>query len=767
MRSRRLWLPLVCILGLYLGTGITYSLVTPVFEAPDESHHVFYVKHLIDQRALPVQRADSRGMWHQEGSQPPLYYLLGALLVGRADLSDAQELTWRNPQANIGDPSNPGNKNVYIHPASQDYPWQGTALAVHVLRFLSLAMGGGAVVVIWGTVRLLFPRSCVLPPAVAAVAAFTPQFLFISASVSNDNAMTLLGAASVFVMLLLLRDAADEQGGARGRRGGWWVLGILLSLALVSKLSALVLLALASVVIALSAWYRRSWQFAWRAGVSVALPVVLISGWWYARNLVLYGEPTGLMAMWEVVGRRDDFGEDLAGEFRALRYSFWGLFGWFSVAMPTWVYTVLDVLSVLALGGLALKAARWVLSGSRRAAHCAFLNREPRWGAAYRPLAYTVLGLWLLALGVLLVRWTSLTPGTQGRLLFPALGGFALFFVLGLRAWFPDRARDTATVIVAASVLMLGAAAPWLWIAPSFRRPAELASLPDDAIALDIGFGPSVVLRGVGFTQDAVHAGGSLSVDLFWETSEAISGEDELMVALRLVDPLGSFVGVEDAFPGAGSLPASLWPVGSIVAGRQYVRVGSDVPAPLVARVVIDLYKQRSGQPIQRTGSSEPIIGRIRVVPRRIPRDPRGQALARLEWREDQHSRGPTGVRLAAGGLPERVAPGEAIAVDLTWTALSSPDRDYTVFIHLEDDKGSVYGYGDGAPRGGLYPTWAWVAGDVVDDTRELLADESTPPGRYYVRAGLYDGSGRLRAHTMDGARWPGDAVDLGTVEVR
>ena len=436
------------LLVLYLTLGTVYSIVTPVFEAPDESFHFFVVKHIVDYRALPVQRAETRGVWAQEGSQPPLYYLLGALLVGGIDLSDAETLLWRNPQANIGDPLNPGNKNVYVHPQEQDYPWRGTVWAVHVLRFLSLGLGAVTVVLAWCITGLIYPRPGLLALTVAATVALVPQFLFITASVNNDNAMTCLGALSLYLLLRRLREGTGDGGAA-----GWIPLGIVLGLALLSKLSALALVALSGLVIALVAWYHRSWRLAVRLALAVGLPALAVAGWWYVRNLALYGEPTGLTAMWEVVGRREDFGVDLWGEFRGLRQSFWGLFGWFSIVLPGWVYRVLDVFSVLALAGLLLDLSRWMQTGPFftgglwRGAWSSFRYRErthsdaPEWGAAYRPLSLALMAVWVGGVALSLIRWTSLTHGSQGRLLFPALVPIVLCFVLGLRAWFfPARA---------------------------------------------------------------------------------------------------------------------------------------------------------------------------------------------------------------------------------------------------------------------------------------------------------------------------------------
>ena len=59
------------------------------------------------------------------------------------------------------------------------------------------------------------------------------------------------------------------------------------------------------------------------------------------------------------------------------------------------------------------------------------------------------------------------------------------------------------------------------------------------------------------------------------------------------------------------------------------------------------------------------------------------------------------------------------------------------------------------------------VVREVIEDTHEVVVDAVAEPGRYHLRVGLYGSDGRVPAHRDDGTRWPGDAVDLGTVEVR
>ena len=78
-----------------------------------------------------------------------------------------------------------------------------------------------------------------------------------------------------------------------------------------------------------------------------------------------------------------------------------------------------------------------------------------------------------------------------------------------------------------------------------------------------------------------------------------------------------------------------------------------------------------------------------------------------------------------------------------------------------------VWGYGDGPPRGGNYPTWCWAKGEVVVDSHTLLVADEIPAGTYLIAVGLYDTGGRVVAFAEDGTRLANDAVILGTVEVR
>src|SRR3972149_2073100 len=93
------------ILAGYVILGAIYSLATPIFEASDEVSHYAVIQYVAEEARLPVQQPGVKTAWEQEGSQPPLYYLLMALATKWIDTRDANDRMYPNPHAAPGDPS--------------------------------------------------------------------------------------------------------------------------------------------------------------------------------------------------------------------------------------------------------------------------------------------------------------------------------------------------------------------------------------------------------------------------------------------------------------------------------------------------------------------------------------------------------------------------------------------------------------------------------------------------------------------------------------
>ena len=199
---------LLLILILFTALGALYSVVVPPFEASDELWHYPMVQYIADHWALPVQDPANVGPWRQEGSQPPLYYALAAAATFWIDTSDMDTVRHLNPHVDNGVATPDGNINLVVHRLTREaFPWRGTALAVHLVRLLSVLMGTAAVYLTYLIVREVLPDEPALALGAAAIHAFTPMFVFISGAVNNDNLVVPL---SSLALLMLLRLADRE-----------------------------------------------------------------------------------------------------------------------------------------------------------------------------------------------------------------------------------------------------------------------------------------------------------------------------------------------------------------------------------------------------------------------------------------------------------------------------------------------------------------------------------------------------------------------------
>ncbi len=331
----------------FLLLGGVYSVVTPVFEAPDEIQHYFHVKHIADGRGLPVLGVEGE-IYRQEGGQPSLYYLLGALTTFWIDTGDAESLLRYNPYVNLGVPSVEGNKNVILHTPSEHFPYRGTTLAVHLLRLLSLLFGALTVVTTYMLSLQAFSGNKTVALGGALLTAFNPKFIFTNASVNNDGLITALCSLGLLLSVLLAK-----RGPSRARRVG---LGVVLGLAAVSKLTGLGLAVVLFAVLLVLA-RRYSLREAVKAGVVILGLATVIAGWWYARNWFLYRDLTGMSMFFATLGAAPERAltpQTLIREFEGFRLSYWAVFGWYNVLVAQWLYRLFDLLVALGIVGLPL-----------------------------------------------------------------------------------------------------------------------------------------------------------------------------------------------------------------------------------------------------------------------------------------------------------------------------------------------------------------------------------------------------------------------------
>ncbi len=144
-----------------------------------------------------------------------------------------------------------------------------------------------------------------LSAGAAAIVAFNPQFLFMSGAVNNDVIAGLFGSILLWQGVIIIRD------GLTTRRSIF--LALAFGLALMAKFNLAFALPLIELALLISIWPKRDWRGFIKANVILLIGVAIIAGWWFVRNVQLYGEPTGVQRMNELWGGRDPRDEFLAG----------------------------------------------------------------------------------------------------------------------------------------------------------------------------------------------------------------------------------------------------------------------------------------------------------------------------------------------------------------------------------------------------------------------------------------------------------------------
>jgi len=127
-------------------------------------------------------------------------------------------------------------------------------------------------------------------------------------------------------------------------------------------------------------------------------------------------------------------------------------------------------------------------------------------------------------------------------------------------------------------------------------------------------------------------------------------------------------------------------------------------------------------------------------------------------------------VRLLGYGLtPDTLHSGGTLHLTLYWQALAKIEKDYTVFTHLIDEEGRIWGQKDNFPAGGMRPTSGWLVGEIVVDDYDIPLRGDTPPGEYTIEIGMYDliSGERLAAFDAGGKRLPDNRIPLTPVEVQ
>ena len=581
---------LALILLLYVALAAWYSLTIPLGEAPDEVPHFTYIRYLARHGHLPTTTEE------HEAFQPPLYYVLGTALTASIEDEAASPFAVQaNAHFDVSDPRAP--KNLLLHSAVENWPYRGWVLAWHLVRLLSIALGS---ITVWATYHLgraILPDQPFVALSMAALTAFTPQFLFMSAVVNNDNAATAFSALILWQMAVLLRSQTLPQVWKHSA-----LLGLLLGLGLLSKASIGALLPVVSLAIITSLRVRvftrqeRGWLLVSAPLLALGL-AALVSGWYFWHNWLLHGDPLGISFLLQINARRQGplTPEVLAWLFKGLFRSFW--LGWIGISFETGIYWLIGLACLVGASGFVV----WLLRRWR------ILDAATRW-------ALGLLGLHAALTLAALLQWTATVLGTdQGRLIYPLLPTVMLVLAGGWAWWARGRSRPWVLGGLALGLLCLAVLTPIRHIRPLYA-PAPAATEEDLAAATPLNVDwDGIRLLSYRLESDQVRPGEKLVLCLYWQALEP--QEQQVWALIQLVDEEGQFLMYLDGSPTAGRDTTDRWMPGQPLASCHLLPV-PDYGTPGEYHLTISLHPPGEQRWLLATGpNGEPLGERLLLPP--------------------------------------------------------------------------------------------------------------------------------------------------------
>jgi Dolichyl-phosphate-mannose-protein mannosyltransferase len=283
------WLLAIVLIG-YCALTLTYSLLTPAWEANDEPAHTANAEHILYNRSLyplefhseyPIPNRPGRMkqvLWF-ESHQPPLYYFL---LAGWQKLLGIPAF---NPYLLDKSSWEGGDPVGLIFSHDYDANQHSQAIILRKLRLLSIFIGLVTVLLCYRTANLAFDRQDIAVSA-AAFVAFLPKFNVINAVVTNDGLAVTLSALALMLLLAHLRRAEQPQSGYASCVLPAF-LGLVCGAAAITKLNTL---PLSGMLLSALCFARLSWARRFAHVALFAACFLLVSGWWFKRNYDLYSD---------------------------------------------------------------------------------------------------------------------------------------------------------------------------------------------------------------------------------------------------------------------------------------------------------------------------------------------------------------------------------------------------------------------------------------------------------------------------------------------
>lgn len=696
MRRQQLYFALILI--FYMLSATLYIITVPIFEASDEAEHFIHIHTILDTGALPIIQSreqmanqdDPILRWNNQSHHAPLYYMMSSALISwseRADIADylhPNELIFlRNTVED--------NPNKWLHRYTE--PRSDTHIAVYFLRVVNMLIGAGTMWMVYLASKQVSDNP-VLPLLSMLLTASIPTFIVVNSSVTNDALVIFLYSAGIYWILKALQQQKISMRGIG-------VISLILSGIALTKLTGVTLFGVVYVGLLIGFWRNYwSWQKVAQVIFITGLTASILAGWWYLRNLDLYGDLLAIDATASIWGREIPLTFAMfADELLRIGKSFWMLVGYlhYPVFAPPAFYLYATLITILGIIGLLARLRQG--------------NND---------LLYLMLLACFVVLGMLLYGTLSVDI-SYGRLLLPAIAGFAPLIIVGWMRIFKRFALLLLLPLMATTLLV-----PILVIPNAYPSLQVVDAIPESAIPVNWQ-AENLEILAIDVPHNTVNAGDTLQVALYFRGYHP----DNPALTITAVDTVrvDRFDHIE-IYPGMADM--------RVLPDEQIFRstVQLDIPEPdaiLAPRVInilvewVDL--DTSEAIIFDSGLSLLEVPSATFVDRRYQADELGN-LVDVNFGDE--------IILQDFSLPETASAGETIPLSFIWEATEqlSTDTEAILTIQLFDAEGNFVTQEDGALW--WYPTTAWVDDMPFADSRSLSLPAELSAGEYEIRIGWY-----------------------------
>jgi hypothetical protein len=278
---------------------------------------------------------------------------------------------------------------------------------------------------------------------------------------------------------------------------------------------------------------------------------------------------------------------------------------------------------------------------------------------------------------------------------------------------------------------------PTIWI---FKRWSAASVEP--SIFSELAFANKIRLLGCDWDAERTDSGNELKLTLYWEAMQPIDEDYEIL--LKVVNGAYKVWGQREGHPVQGIFPTYTWREGQIIKDQREIEILPGTP-PGVYHIEVLLYDLGNGVWV------EPDGGPGLLGPVEIPRGAPPVETLDIQYRVGANLGGK--VQLLGYNIESGFRPGDEINLILFWQALQDMEKDYTVFNHLVNEGGNIWGQKDNPPVDGFYPTTQWEKEEIIRDQYNLAISPDAPPGEYRIEVGMYlaETGGRLEVRGEEG----------------